>query len=78
MSAGNNKIIMFSGGSHRHSLLESKLGPAEWLTQILLGRTKPGSLEWLSWVALLRADIQKVPGLRFADTAPANSSVPDP
>lgn len=70
---------MFSGGSHRHSLLESKLGQGgEWFTQILLGRTKPGSLQWLSWEALLSAELQKVPGPRFAHTAPANSAVPDP
>lgn len=79
MSAGNNKIIMFSGGSHRHPLLGSKLGQGgeQRLTQILLGRTKPGSLEWLSWEVLLSTDLQKVPGLRFADTAPGNSAVPD-
>lgn len=78
MSAGNNKIITFSGGSHRHPLLESKLGQGgERLTQILLERTKPASLEWLSWEVLLNTDLQKVPGLRFADTPPGNSAVPD-
>lgn len=78
LSAGNNEIIMFSGGSHRRPLWKSKLGQGgEWLTQTLLGRTKPGSSEWLLWEALLSADLQKAPGLRFADTAPANSAVPD-
>lgn len=76
---------MFSGGSHRHSLLESKLGQgAQWRTEILLGRTKPFLLEWLSWKGPRSTGLQEVPGsfapqsnVKFEDSTPANS-VPVP